>query len=852
MTRIGTLGANNAYIARILDIQGRMNIEQVQNTTHLKSQEYIGIASDANAAINFENEKAQAAQFISNNKAVDTKLSAASAALTEIQTTIKNFRDQAVSFYSSAPTDQQSITQFQTFAFQAMQEIQSALYTSNNGQYLFSGGRVNTEPMQLPASSLSQFQSLFDGSNRTWPTTRGAQLLEANVTSQDTAKLTFSPTSGLIRAANATGLTQFPAGTNITVGNSLSNNKTFVVHSHALMNVGGSALAETNGLGSGSPTIQYGATPTAILPAATGDLNFAFRANGNMAITPTTAGSLANLTVGTRFTINGSTGASWDGAYKVVSNVNGVVEIASDTGQATSEAITQTAGTTPVTMSFTHLAATTAVPLTAGTVTMTATPSAANNNTTVTITAAGTADFAGIAVGDTITLGGSANHNGTYTVTGQTANTLTFAINGDALRVSKFLPQTGRTDVTLSYQSGTAASPKTTSILPNHTGSIAFTPGSGVGQERITSSVPGNGTVGTTVTVDGSGSGDQFHLLTDLTNKTNGVSLGIAIGQTLTLTNGSGTDTFTVTAASTMNDLQGFLKNASTISPVSFMSAVDATGHLAVTTVGGVAGSADDVAVGGTLATALGLSTPLAAGGGVAGTSIGTVALGTGAFGKSPDFIPAVGSVFTLGSTSGVNDGVYKVVASDGTNIDIESVPAMTAETTTTASISATSWYKGDTLQIQQRIDTNRTLDVGIYASDPAFEKAIRAMGLLAQGSFGTAGGLDNNRGRVESAIFLLNDALSAPASGNPPFGAEQAGDIDTLKQNIELNQAVIAGKNAKHTLFMGFLDARITDMEQIDPTTAATNLLTDSNALQASYQVLAKVQSLSLMDYLK
>jgi flagellin-like hook-associated protein FlgL len=707
MTRIGTLGANTSYINRMLDIQNRMSDEQVSVSTGLKSQTYTGISSDVNTLLNFETEKANAQQFVDGNKAVGTKLDAAANSLSGIQQSIKTFRDQMNVFNQGNTTSQKNVEQIQNFAYQAMLDMQSYLSANVNGQYLFSGGRVSTDPMNMPASTLSGFQALYDGTNQTWPTTRAAQLLDTHFTALDTTSLSFDPNTGTINAADADSLSSVASGTVFAVGNSVSNNKSFQVKSHAAMNVNGAPLAETNGTGSGSPTVTYGATPTQVLPAATGDLDFAFLPNGNMSVTPLLANSLAALSVGTTFTVNGSTGANWDGAYKVVANTNGVLEIATDTAQAKSESINQTGSTAPLSLAQNYGPS---LPLTTGTVTMTATPSAATGKTSVTITTAG-ADLGSFVAGDKISIGGSADHNGTFTVTAATANSVTFDINSDALRVSKFLPQSGRTDVTMTFDVGTGVAAGNVSAAQY--GSLTFTP-TGTTGERISG--------------------------------TNGAS-----------------------------------------------SFTDASGNP----------------------------------------------------------YPPVGQVITLKSTSGVNDGVYKVTANSGTDIEVESVP-MTAETVSTADITTSSWYKGDTLQVQHRIDQDRQVNVGIYASDTAFEKAIRAMGIIAQGTYGTAGGLDKNQKRISQALYLLNDSLESPASGTPPFGAEQRGDMNSVQQNLGFTQQVISQKNDKHNNFINFLDTRISDIEQVDKTTAVTSLLNDSNALQASYQSLAKVQSLSLLNYVK
>ncbi|SDE76032.1 hypothetical protein [Rhodospira trueperi] len=102
------------------------------------------------------------------------------------------------------------------------------------------------------------------------------------------------------------------------------------------------------------------------------------------------------------------------------------------------------------------------------------------------------------------------------------------------------------------------------------------------------------------------------------------------------------------------------------------------------------------------------------------------------------DNIPA-GSTIRLTDGNDVTD-VYTVLSNAGAgtlelsggqngkdptaDFDLASV---TVETIT--------YYGGDDLELEHRISEQRTLELGINAKDPAFEKAIRALGILAQGS---------------------------------------------------------------------------------------------------------------------
>ncbi|BAE52632.1 flagellin [Paramagnetospirillum magneticum] len=712
MTRIGTLGANNAFVNRILDIQTRIQTEQIQVTSGLKAQSYDGIAAGTNTVINFQNEQAIAQRFIDNNDVWNTKLEAATTAIASVKKTLTIFRDSLESFRQNNPKNEQNIKGIQNTAFQALQSIQADLGTNVNGQYLFSGGRVSDVPIQLPAGSLSEFQSMYDGSINTFSTTRNADTQAVSLTNVETSAMSFNGANGVITPARADAFKTIYPGSRITVSDSNvspPNNGDFTIRSKAICDLTGTPLAE------GSTTtnvISYGSGPGTILDTATNQLNFAFAPDGTMNMTAATAGSLANLTVGTKFTIgpqlnNGASTTGYEGSFEVVSNKNGVVNFRTNYDTAKDEAVASTD------LTFGINGGAMANPATAGTLNFTTTSSAVTGKTTVTLTAAtgATIDFSTVSVGDQLSLGGTAGHNGTFTVTNATATSVSFEINPEGARIAQFLPQTGRSDVSMSFKDTNAGA----TVTRNNTnfGSLTFASTGTLG-ERITSS-----------------------------------------------------------------NANGFL---------------------------------DD--------------------------------------GGNP--YPANGTIITMKSTSGVNDGVYKVVANNGNYIEIASASLTTETLSTKTKIDSSSWYKGDTLQLQHRVDIDRTVDVGIYASDPAFEKGIRALALIAQGQFGTAGGLDSHQERIGQALYLVNDSLESPAAGTPPFGTEKAGDVKSVASLLDGTRKTISLKNEKHNQFIGFLSKRVADIAQVDKTEIATKMLSDQTALEGSYQVLAQVKNLSLLNYLK
>ena len=165
--------------------------------------------------------------------------------------------------------------------------------------------------------------------------------------------------------------------------------------------------------------------------------------------------------------------------------------------------------------------------------------------------------------------------------------------------------------------------------------------------------------------------------------------------------------------------------------------------------------------------------------------------------------------------------------------------------------ISATSYYKGDQTSLTHRVDSDRDFEFDLNALDPAFEKAIRAMTIIAQGAFQSEGGLDQNTGRPADALFLLDSALKRTVAGTPPFGAELSGNMDQIGIDIAINQILIRDTNEAHRDFIGFLEGSIADVENADPLETIVRLIDDQRALEASFQALASIRRLTLLNFI-
>lgn len=208
----------------------------------------------------------------------------------------------------------------------------------------------------------------------------------------------------------------------------------------------------------------------------------------------------------------------------------------------------------------------------------------------------------------------------------------------------------------------------------------------------------------------------------------------------------------------------------------------------------------------------------------------------------------------TLEIASGSGNNTMRVtitdVSSDGSSITVSETVG-TAAAGEAGTLQVSNYYNGDQMEIQHRLDENRTIQANINALDPAFDKAIRGLAIIAQGQFGTAGGLDQNTDRIDEAIWLLDSAMDFPTDGSPPYGAESIASLEQLRFNTAFSRQQISSSIERETKTNGFMLNNVSDIEDVNLLEASTELLDIDRALQASYQVLARTQNLGLANFL-
>jgi flagellin-like hook-associated protein FlgL len=92
---------------------------------------------------------------------------------------------------------------------------------------------------------------------------------------------------------------------------------------------------------------------------------------------------------------------------------------------------------------------------------------------------------------------------------------------------------------------------------------------------------------------------------------------------------------------------------------------------------------------------------------------------------------------------------------------------------------------------------------------------------------------------------------LDRAAPLDSAYGREKGGGLDDVSTALGFQQVALQEAQNLHQHMAGIFEDRSAKLENADKTEAITLLLNGTQALEASYQVLARVQQLSLTKFL-
>ena len=177
-----------------------------------------------------------------------------------------------------------------------------------------------------------------------------------------------------------------------------------------------------------------------------------------------------------------------------------------------------------------------------------------------------------------------------------------------------------------------------------------------------------------------------------------------------------------------------------------------------------------------------------------------------------------------------LNNGVY-------TTPVITASPAPTFDQTVDIG-----YYEGDSTIQSTRIDDNFNVSYGVVATETAFEKLIRTLDNVSNVTF-TDPITDNERTFLTAALAELTEVIDNNGVDNT---------LADLRADIGLDQNALDSLKGKHTDFLKFAQDSIAKIENIDVAEAVTALHFEQIQLEASFTTIARLQTLSLSNFLR
>jgi len=763
----------------------------IQIATEKKTQVYSGIADQSQRVITMENTSARIEGYIQSNEILDTRFDVMDTALESVTGAIQEFNAQLLQFPTGEEPSSDQVQQLQSWAFQTLKDIEAYLNSDTDGQYVFSGSSVDTKPVDLGLTSLETFQTRYDGQYVTFPQTRDAHLENFEISSDPDVVIAAPITSQnqWVDFTSADGRITIP---------------------------------------SGNPLFQ-------------------------------------NINPGATIEITNTPGGVNDGIFTVKS-VGNTINLSSETTlgeipvEADNDAATLTVnGTTALTTAD------------YGDISFTTTPPE--------IVATTGTPFAGLTIGDTIEITSHPNAalNGLYYVEANATGT-NVQIRPAVELSSPSGPTLNATNFgELTFDNSTTPQSIATSIA----GSLSGYP---VGSQITVANSDGNDDTyiisqndGTTIGLSPSGVGgtyieiEQQKLTTETTHTlpSNGSDTG-EINASLTINDEpalTSADYGLLTIDGVNNQLVAEIDGA--FRNLKAGDIIEITDHSDPALNGKYLVEEDTEAPATTVKVRSAVTIERAGTGDLTPANFGNLSFDPANAAHTPP-VPTVtasqpgaftditaGDFITIKNSLG-NDDTYEVLANDGTELTLATkeltdnqpaVPPLNAPST--ATIKAVNYYSGDNLSKDYNISDTRAINVDINAIDPGFEKAIRALSVLAQGEYGTPGGLDQNLERVNDALYLLKDAINNPTDGPPPYGTEVTGSIEFMQFELGFAQKRIVDVNQDHRNDQVYYQTNIGEIENVDRAEAIVAMQDQAQALEATYQVFARVQQMSLSDYI-
>ena len=153
-----------------------------------------------------------------------------------------------------------------------------------------------------------------------------------------------------------------------------------------------------------------------------------------------------------------------------------------------------------------------------------------------------------------------------------------------------------------------------------------------------------------------------------------------------------------------------------------------------------------------------------------------------------------------------------------------------------------TGYYQGDAVLQSTRADDGFNVAYGMNADESAFEKLIRTLDNVSNVTF-----TDPITAQEKTFLSEAMVELTELIDNN---GVDKT--LSDLRADIGLDRVVLDNIRDKHNDFLQFSQDSIAEIENIDPAEVITSLNFEQIQLEASFTTIARIQTLSLSNFLR
>lgn len=166
----------------------------------------------------------------------------------------------------------------------------------------------------------------------------------------------------------------------------------------------------------------------------------------------------------------------------------------------------------------------------------------------------------------------------------------------------------------------------------------------------------------------------------------------------------------------------------------------------------------------------------------------------------------------------------------DVTAVNLDNLPADGEFGADTADLT---YYNGNDQVLRHRASDTLSIDYGVTAADPAFEKLIRGLKIAQTVDFSDP---DGARQRIDRGLALVNEAIQ---------------DLPDVRGRIGGARAVLEKETTRMEDFQIALDESIGNIENVDLAEAISRLSEQEAQMQASLAALSRLRQVTLTNFL-